>query len=182
MASSSTGSSLHCPFKSTASSVFSHFSVKSKSSNGGHGRQAYATETEVQEEADDGLGGVQHSSERWSLPMVLGDQLFLFWASVVDVPSLGLLFGRDFLDGVGAVLNFNRRLLRCDRLDTGHIPLRQLAAGHVLLEIIPKKWIRPGDQKWRKFGQDGVVELQLLFSDWLKKSFWGAMQTLAKRT
>eukprot|EP00435_Cladocopium_sp_Y103_P020437 s757_g5.t1 len=118
-----------------------------------------------------GNGGVQHSSERWRLPMVLGGQLFLFWTSVVDVPSLGLLFGRDFLDGVEAVLNFNRRLLRCDRLDTGHIPLRQLAAGHFLLEIIPKKWSRPGDQKWRKFGQDGVVELQLSFADWLKKRF-----------
>ena len=118
-----------------------------------------------------GNGGVQLSSERWRLPMVLGDQLFLFWTSVVDVPSLGLLFGRDFLDGVGAVLNFNRRLLRCDRLDTGHIPLRQLSAGHFLLEIIPKQWIRPGHQKWRKFGQDGVVELQLSFPDWLKKRF-----------
>ena len=118
-----------------------------------------------------GNGGVQQSCERWRLPMVLGDQLFLFWTSVVDVPSLGLLFGRDFLDGVGAVLNFNRRLLRCDRLDTGHIPLRQLAAGHFLLEIIPKQWIRPGTQRWRKFGQDGIVELQLSFGDWLKKRF-----------
>ena len=94
-----------------------------------------------------GNGGVQRSLERWRLPMVLGDQLFLFWTSVVDVPSLGLLFGRDFLDGIGAGLNFNRRLLRCDRLGTGHIPLRQLAAGHFLLEIIPRAWIRPGSQR-----------------------------------
>jgi hypothetical protein len=108
--------------------------------------------------------------------MVLGDQLFVFWTSVVDVPSLGLLFGRDFLDGIGAVLNFNRRLLRCDRLGTGHIPLRQLAAGHFLLEIIPRAWIRPGSQRWRKFGQDGVVELQLSFGDWLKQKFGHASQ------
>jgi len=112
--------------------------------------------------------------------MVLGDQLFAFWTSVVDVPSLGLLFGRDFLDGIGAVLNFNRRLLRCDRLGTGHIPLRQLAAGHFLLEIIPRAWIRPGSQRWRKFGQDGVVELQLSFGDWLKQKFGHASQGFPK--
>ena len=87
------------------------------------------------------------------------------------VPSLRLLFERDFLDGAGAALNFNRRLLRCDRLGTGHIPLRQLSASQFLLEIIPKQRIRPGHQKWRKFGQDGVVELQLSFLDWLKKRF-----------
>ena len=118
-----------------------------------------------------GNGGVQDSNERWRLPTVLGGCLFLFWTSVRDVPSLGLLFGRDFLDGVGAVLNFHRRLLRCDRLDTGHIPLRQLAAGHFLLEIIPKEWTRPGSLRWRKLGQDGVIEMQLSMNDWLKQRF-----------
>ena len=127
-----------------------------------------------------GNGGVQRSLERWRLSMVLGDQLFVFWTSVVDVPSLGLLFGRDYLDGIRAVLNFNRRLLRCDRLRTGHIPLRQLAAGHFLLEIIPRAWIRPGSQRWRKFGQDGVVELQLSFGGWLKQKFGHASQGFPK--
>jgi hypothetical protein len=127
-----------------------------------------------------GNGGVQRSLEHWRLPMVLGDQLFVFWTSVVDVPSLGLLFGRDYLDGIRAVLNFNRRLLRCDRLGTGHIPLRQLAAGHFLLEIIPRAWIRPGSQRWRKFGQDGVVELQLSFGGWLKQKFGHASQGFPK--
>lgn len=118
-----------------------------------------------------GNGGVQQSVERWRLPMMIGDTLFVFWTSVVDVPSLGLLFGRDFLDGVGAVLNFNRRLLRCDRLGTSCIPLRQMSAGHFLLDIIPKTWSRPGSAKWRKFGQDGVVEMQMSASDWVLQKF-----------
>lgn len=60
-----------------------------------------------------GNGGVQKSVERWRLPMMIGDTLFCFWTSVVRVPSLGLLLGRDFLDGIGAVLSFTQRLLRC---------------------------------------------------------------------
>ena len=54
LAPSSTGTSLHRPFRSSASSVSSRFSARSKPSSGGHGRQAYATEAEVHEEADDG--------------------------------------------------------------------------------------------------------------------------------
>lgn len=65
-----------------------------------------------------GNGGVQRSTERWRLPMMVGDTLFCFWTSVVRVPSLGLLLGRDFLDGIGAVLSFTQRLLRCDHLQS----------------------------------------------------------------
>ena len=42
-----------------------------------------------------GNGGVQVSHERWRLPTMIGKILFTFWTSVVPVPSLGLLLGRD---------------------------------------------------------------------------------------
>ena len=113
-----------------------------------------------------GNGGLQKSTERWRLPVMVGDTLVLFWTSVVSVPSLGLLLGRDFLDGVGAVLAFTRRVLRCDHLDGSLIPLRQMAAGHYLLPLLPLRWKRPGSEKWRRAGQDGVVELQLQARDW----------------
>ena len=48
--------------------------------------------------------------------MMVGNTLVCVWTSVVHVPSLGLLLGRDFLDGVGAVLSFSRRVLRADHL------------------------------------------------------------------
>ena len=113
-----------------------------------------------------GNGGLQKSTERWRLPVMVGDTLVLFWTSVVNVPSLGLLLGRDFLDGVGAVLAFTRRVLRCDHLDGSLIPLRQMAAGHYLLPLLPLHWKKPGAEKWRRVGQDGVVELQLSARSW----------------
>ena len=44
--------------------------------------------------------------------MMVGSSLLTVWVSVVvDVPSLGLLLGRDFLDAIGAVLSFSRKML-----------------------------------------------------------------------
>ena len=84
--------------------------------------------------------------------MVVGQTLILFWTSVVNVPSLGLLLGRDFLTGVGGVLSFTQRLLRCDHLGSTMVPLRQMAAGHFLLELIPACWPRPAHGRWRRVG------------------------------
>ena len=117
-----------------------------------------------------GNGGAQKSVERWRLPTMIGKQLVLFWTSVVPVPSLGLLLGRDFLDAVGAVLSFARRALRCDHLDSSVIiPLRQLTAGHFMLPLIPPAWCRPDAQRWRSFGQDGVLELQVSGREWVSR-------------
>ena len=116
-----------------------------------------------------GNGGTQVSQERWRLPTVVGGTLIVFWTSVVQVPSLGLLLGRDFLDAVGAVLNFARRALRCDHLDSSIIQLRQLTAGHFMLPLIPDEWKRPEALKWRRIGQDGVVEIQVSGSEWVRR-------------
>lgn len=71
-----------------------------------------------------GNGGTQESTRRWGLPMVVGKNLVCVWTLVVQVPSLGLLLGRDFLDGIGVVLTLSRRVLRADHLDGALIPLR----------------------------------------------------------
>lgn len=120
-----------------------------------------------------GNGGVQRSFERWRLPMVVGQTLILFWTSVVNVPSLGLLLGRDFLTGVGGVLSFTQRLLRCDHLGSTMVPLRQMAAGHFLLELIPACWPRPALGRWRRVGLDGVLELQVSAHEWIQRKLGG---------
>ena len=37
---------------------------------------------------------------RWRLPAVIGDVLVMIWVSIVPVPSLGCLLGRDVLDAL----------------------------------------------------------------------------------
>ena len=80
-----------------------------------------------------GNGGTQRSSVRYRLPMMVGGNLVAVWVSVVKVPSLGLLLGRDFLDGIGAVVSFTKQKLRPDFLDGKLIDLAQVSAGHFAL-------------------------------------------------
>ena len=116
-----------------------------------------------------GNGGTQVSNERWRLPTVVGGGIICFWTSVVPVASLGLLLGRDFLEAVGAVMDFSRRALRCDHLDGIETPLNQLAAGHYALRLLPDRWRGLGAQKWRRFGLDGIVEVQFSFKQWIRR-------------
>ena len=114
-----------------------------------------------------GNGGTQISHERWRLPTMIGGVLMTFWTSVVQVPSLGLLLGRDLLEATGADISCSRKALRCEHLDPDvSIPLRQLAAGHFMLPLLPQEWRRPDNRRWRKVGLDGVVELQQSTKDW----------------
>ena len=116
-----------------------------------------------------GDGGTQVSTERWRLPTIIGGSLICFWTSVVPVPSLGLLLGRDFLESVGAALSFSKRVIKFEYLNSSAIPLKQLAAGHYLLKLIPPRWTGLGPQRWRKLGIDGIVELQLSSTEWLSR-------------
>ena len=118
-----------------------------------------------------GNGGTQQFVRRWRLAMKVGSTSVCIWTSVVNVPSLGLLLGRNFLDATGAVLSFSRRILRADHLDGSHIRLRQLMAGHFALQLLPSCWPALGAQKWRKLGVDGVLECQVSGSEWLKRRF-----------
>ena len=116
-----------------------------------------------------GNGGSQRSSQRVRVPIMVGNSLVLVWISVVKVPSLGLLLGRDFLDAIGAVLSFSRKMLRADNLDGYLIPLKQLMAGHFALPLLPRRWPGTGRDPWRRFGQDGVIEVQASRLEWLKR-------------
>ena len=71
-----------------------------------------------------GNGGILPSSKRWRLPAVIADNVVCLWVSAVPVSSLGLLIGRDVLDGLGGVLDFGERTLE------------QLAAGHVAPSLL----------------------------------------------
>ena len=48
--------------------------------------------------------------------MVIGTDLVLIWVSIIPVESLGLglLLGRDWLEGVGCVLSFSKKIMRAD--------------------------------------------------------------------
>ena len=116
-----------------------------------------------------GNGGTQQSKQRWRLPIMVGQTLVCVWVSVVEVPSLGLLLGRDFLDSIGGVLSFARKLLRADHLDGSLIRLRQLVAGHFALQLLPRRWPMPGPQGWKKLGVDSVLELQVSSGEWLNR-------------
>ena len=112
-----------------------------------------------------GNDGVKASYSRHRLPMVVGSSCVLVWTSVVEVESLGLLLGRDFLEAIGGVISFTRRALRADHLDASRIPLRQLSAGHFFLDIFPETWSTSA-RPWRREGQDGILEVQLSSFEW----------------
>ena len=116
-----------------------------------------------------GNGGTQRSQVRHRLPMVVGDYLVLTWVSVVEVPSLGLLLGRDFLDSIGAVISFSKRQMRADHLDGKIINLKQLTAGHFAPQLIPQEWPQPLQKRWRRLGKCGILELQLTAQEWLQR-------------
>ena len=116
-----------------------------------------------------GNGGTQKSTVRFRLPMMLGKDLILIWVSVVQVGSLGLLLGRDWLDSIGCVLSFAKKIMRADHLSGNHIKLHQLTAGHFAFRLIPSCWPTPGPGRWRRVGQDGIVALQISHHEWLSR-------------
>ena len=52
-----------------------------------------------------GNGGCLVSRERVRLPLCIFNKVILVWVSVVPSPSLGCLFGKDWLESLGAVLD-----------------------------------------------------------------------------
>ena len=107
-----------------------------------------------------GNSGVTPSYERWRLPGVLCGRLFAFWVSIVPVPSLGLLMGRDWMEAVGAVIDFERKFLECRRLFEGCFDLFQLRdTDHASWGLHYKGF--------RRCGLDGVVELSMSSRQWL---------------
>ena len=116
-----------------------------------------------------GNGGLVTSSKRWRIPACVSGKMILIWISVVPVSSLGCLLGRDFLDAVGAVLNFANRSLECTFLGAGMQRLDQMTAGHFMVPLLPIRWPRPDSGGWRKCGLDNIIELKIDPTQWLKR-------------
>ena len=95
------------------------------------------------------------------LPGVLCGRLFAFWVSIVPVPSLGLLMGRDWMEAVGAVIDFEQKVLACRRLFEGCLELFR--------EPDPESWGLHQRGRLRRCGLDGVVELQMSSRQWLSR-------------
>ncbi|CAE7234040.1 pol [Symbiodinium sp. CCMP2456] len=106
-----------------------------------------------------GNGATLPSGVRYRLPAVIAGNLVGIWVSCVPVASLGLLLGRDLLDGLGGVLDFGQKTLRC-KLFAGRppVPLERLVAGHLALGLIPDVWPAVTRGRWRKLGPGGVLE------------------------
>ena len=117
-----------------------------------------------------GNGGTVPSTKRWRIPICLGQKrLLLLWISVVPISSLGCLLGRDFMDALGAVLDFGKSTVEFRFIQLQRLDLAQMSAGHFMLPLQPAIWPRPGPHRWRKCGLDGIVELQLQPHDWLQR-------------
>ena len=84
---------------------------------------------------------------------MVGSRVVLVWISIVPIASLGCLLGRDFLDAVGAILDFAGRSLTFTLLPgVGPQRFEQMAAGHYQLPMMPECWPRMGQGKWRRCG------------------------------
>ena len=117
-----------------------------------------------------GNGGILPSLTRWRIPAMIANELVCLWVSAVPVDSLGLLLGRDVLDGLQGVLDFGRRTLWCRLFGAYHAPLERLNAGHLALRLIPRSWPADcGKVRFRKVGPDGVLECCLDCREWTKQ-------------
>jgi transposase InsO family protein len=128
-----------------------------------------------------GNNGVVPSIQRWRLPTLIGQTLVLIWVSLVPIGTLGCLIGRDFMEAVGAVLDFSRRTMTCSLFYSGTLKLRQMVAGHFMLDLLPSRiaeWGAPPQCRWRRVGQDGILELQMDRKSWTKHK----LQAQVRRT
>ena len=131
---------------------------------------------EVQTECENfrfGNNGVVPSLQRWRLPAMVDKTLIMFWVSLVPVSTLGCLIGRDFLEAIGAILDFSQRTLTCAHIQSSLLQLRQMVAGHFMLELLPRHFEdwgaipKSSGLRWRRCGQDGVLELLFSRMQWL---------------
>ena len=116
-----------------------------------------------------GNGGIVPSTHRWRLPAFVGGRVLLLWVSLVPVPSLGLLLGRDFLESVGGVLDFADKTISFKHLEAKTQRLEQMSAGHYMLPLVANTWPRLPEGRWKRCGLDGIIELQLNVKAWFSR-------------
>ena len=102
--------------------------------------------TEVENETFKlGTDGTKASLQRRRLPITVGGSVVCVWTSVVEVRSLGLLLGRDFLEAVGGAISFSRRAL------------------------LPKTLSEDLGRRWTRQGADGALEVQVSCAEWARR-------------
>ena len=112
-----------------------------------------------------GNGGCLVSRERVRIPLCIFNRVILVWVSVVASPSLGCLFGKDWLESLGAVLDFVGQRLKLEALDKNKwVKLSKMRAGHFALYLLPhfkKSWPLLHDTwPWVSTGRGAVSEIQ----------------------
>ena len=112
-----------------------------------------------------GNGGCLVSRERVRLPLCIFNKVILVWVSVVPSPSLGCLFGKDWLESLGAVLDFVGQRLKLETLDKNKwVKLSKMRAGHFALYLLPhyqKSWpLLHETWPWVSTGRGAVSEIQ----------------------
>ena len=101
------------------------------------------------------------SGQRIGLPVPLLDRVIL----ICDIPcdSLGCLLGKDFLESLGAVLDFVRNRMQLKFLEDRWIPLSKMKTGHYGLNLLPADpsiWPSLTAEPRHCVGVGGVCEVQ----------------------
>ena len=110
-----------------------------------------------------GNGGILESQKRIRLPIVVKNQVVLLWLAAIPCGSLGCLLGKDFLESLGATLNFSSKKLQLKYLTEEWTPLSKMKAGHFSLNLLPKpltSWPTLGPLAWHVVGVGGCCEVQ----------------------
>ena len=110
-----------------------------------------------------GNGGVLKSSRRVCLPIPIQNQLVRVWICEIPCASLGCLLGKDFLESLGAILDFTGKKMLLKHVSDRWIPLSRMQAGHFSLSCIPRElcsWPHVSDLPWHAVGVDGVCLVQ----------------------
>ena len=110
-----------------------------------------------------GNGGVLESLRRLRIPVLVQNQVVLLWLAEIPCASLGCLLGKDFLESLGATLDFPSKKVQLRYVSDGWIPLSKMRAGHFSMNLLPKpltSWPTLTSQSWHVVGVGGCCEVQ----------------------
>ena len=111
-----------------------------------------------------GNGGCLGSSERYRIPIKIENSVVMVWLSVVQCGSLGCLLGKDWLEALGAVLDFSGKRMQLKYLFPDRwIRLSKMRVGHFALNLLPvslSAWPKLSALPWVTTGKSGICEVQ----------------------
>ena len=111
-----------------------------------------------------GNGGCLGSTERYRIPIKIENSVVLIWLSVVQCGRLGCLLGKDWLEALGAVLDFTGKRMQLKFLFPDRwIRLSKMRVGHFALNLLPvslSSWPKLSSLPWIATGRSGICEVQ----------------------